>query len=401
VTVRGGVLMVDDVIEFPKVKVFSEEEALAYLRREGPIEGIDAFGKLVGWEKTRASRTVKKWHGVGKVVCTPRSGYATVVKAVVPAVQGVRPPVQPPLPPAAEPDARPPACPPARVAQPGARPAEADARPAHPATSHDVPAWCRWGFGILFVLLSLALYGASLFLNATFWPGLAQTEIAKVILAVVGVIIETVNFTIPSAVSIASMSRAFKRVVWVSWILTMTTAAVAGASFVRSNLGAAEVSRNKTIKERARLEYVISKAIEPVSDAAVVDARNRIETAKANRKTDCPRNRSLDIEVCNRSRAALGQAEADLKHANENHNADVKSAENRYRADIEKAKAEFEKLPVISADKNVVLAGVAAILPWLSEAWVNGIVAGLWVALFSFGPCMLLRLGQALLTPTK
>jgi sRNA-binding protein len=94
------------------------------------------------------------------------------------------------------------------------------------------------------------------------------------------------------------------------------------------------------------------------------------------------------------------KAEDDLKKANEKHANDVTVAEQRHRDDVADAKVKLDRLPVISADRNVVLAGVAAVLPWIPEAWVNGTVAGLWVALFSLGPCMLLRLGLALLTPT-
>jgi hypothetical protein len=109
----------------------------------------------------------------------------------------------------------------------------------------------------------------------------------------------------------------------------------------------------------------------------------------------------LDIEVCNKWKAALEQAEADLKKANETHDADAKLAEQQHRKDVADAQAGLKALPETSNDKNVVLAGVAAIVPWVSEAAVNGIVAGLWVALLLIGPCLLLRLGMALLVPTR
>jgi hypothetical protein len=61
----------DDVIELPKVKVLSEDEALDYLRREGPIEGVSNFAKLVGWERTRAQRMLARWQLDGAVVLKP------------------------------------------------------------------------------------------------------------------------------------------------------------------------------------------------------------------------------------------------------------------------------------------------------------------------------------------
>jgi hypothetical protein len=273
-------------------------------------------------------------------------------------------------------------------------PAHPDAQRAHPAQpGSGVLAWCCWLLGGLFALMSLVLYGASLFLNATFWPGLAPTEGAKAIVGVVAVVVETSNFSIPSAVSIAPMSRAFKRVLWGFWIVTMITAAVAGASFVRSNLGAAEVSRQATIDKRDRAQRTIDAPMAPVSDGAVVDARKRVETATANRKTDCPRNKSLDIEVCNRAKAAVEKAEAALAIENTRHADDVKAAEQRHREAVAKAEADLKELPPTSKDKNVVLAGVAALVPWASESEdaVNGLVVWLWLALLSFGPCLFLR----------
>lgn len=86
----------DDVIEFPKVKVLSEDKALDSLRYEGPIEGIGAFAKSIGWERTRTSRIVDQWERDGKVVRRPRSGRPTVIEAVVPAID-VRERMQAPM----------------------------------------------------------------------------------------------------------------------------------------------------------------------------------------------------------------------------------------------------------------------------------------------------------------
>jgi len=252
------------------------------------------------------------------------------------------------------------------------------------------------------IALSAAMYVASLILNATFWPALAPTGDSndKAILGAVGVVIETANYTIPTAISLVSLSGRPKIFLWAFWTATIIAAAIAGAGFVRGNFGAAEVSRQTTINERTRLQGIINAPMTPASDATVVDARKRIDTAKADRKATCAPIRSKDVDECNKSRAAVTKAEADLKQANETHEANVKAAEQQHRKDVADAQAALKALPATSNDKNVVLAGVAAIIPGASEAWVNGIVAGLWVALFSFAPCMLLRLGLALLAPT-
>jgi hypothetical protein len=82
------------------------------------------------------------------------------------------------------------------------------------------------------------------------------------------------------------------------------------------------------------------------------------------------------------------------------HDAAMIAADQQRRRDVEKAQDALEALPKISADRNAVLAGVAAIVPWASEPAVNGIVAGLWVALLLIGPCLLLRFALVLLVPT-
>jgi hypothetical protein len=75
------------------------------------------------------------------------------------------------------------------------------------------------------------------------------------------------------------------------------------------------------------------------------------------------------------------------------YDAAVADAKREHQSRVDKAKADLKDLPVISTDKNVVLAGVAAIMPWVPEAWVNGIVAAFWVLLFTFGPPTLLKFG--------
>jgi hypothetical protein len=401
----------DDVIDFPKsrVKPLSEEEALAYLRREGPIETtVTALAKVWGWERTKTSKVLSRWNAEGKIAREPGTNNRTVFSAVV---AGAQADVAQTAHPAPHTEAQAAQLAQADVVQPAPPVLRADAQSAQPGAQStpverpSVLVWCRWILGGLFVLLSLALYGASLFLNATFWPGLAPTEDAKAILRVVGIIVETVNYTVPSAFSIAltMMSRALKRWLRGFWILTMITAAVAGASFMRDNLGAAATSRQETIDKRNRYQGIINSVVAPVSDTSVAAAQASVETAKANRKSDCPKNKSLDIEVCNRAKAALALAQADLKQASANHDADVKAAEQRHREDVTDAEAKLDGLPKISAEKNGVRAGIAAIVPWISisEDLANALVPDLWIILFAFGPCLLLWVGVDLLVPPR
>ncbi len=77
------------------------------------------------------------------------------------------------------------------------------------------------------------------------------------------------------------------------------------------------------------------------------------------------------------------------------------AAEQQHRKDVADAKAELNRLPVISVDPDIVAAGVTAIIPGVEEASVTRGVIALWVLLFSVAPCALLRLGLTLLAPTR
>ena len=382
-----------------RVRPLTAEEALALVHETGSVGSITQLSKLLRWDRSRTSRAVALWERQGEILRKPGPGGAAVIIAVI----AVKVRDEPPAHPAAQP-ARP--C--ANPARPCANPAQPCAHPAHPilgwlrsAFRHSVTAWCRVLFGIVLGAASIALFGASVFLNAAFWPGLAQSEDAKAVLAVFGVTIEVCNFTIPSAASLISMSRSFRRGLWLLLALTMVTAGIAGSSFVRSNLGAAEVSRDQVNKERDRLQGIIRSAAVPISDAAVADARSRVKSVETLRKSACAPTKSLDLDECSKAKAEVLKAEVALATENTKHTAAVAAAEERHRKDVADARSALDRLPMISADKNVVLAGVAAIVPWASEALVDGLVAGLWVALLLLGPCLLLRLSLMLLVPAS
>jgi hypothetical protein len=251
----------DDVVKFPgRARPLTEEQALARLREVGTLEGVNAFAEMVGWERTRASRTVEQWRIDGKVVCRSRPGRKTLIEAVVAALPVVQEPAQPPMqeagaidPPVLHDHARV-----ERVELPRLERLATGTGVLQGAFSHSVAAWCRVVFGIVMGASSFALFSASVFLNAAFWPGLAPTEDAKAVLAVFGFVVETSNYMIPSALTLVPISRVSRALVLVWLILTITAAAVAGASFIRSNLGAAEVSREATNKERDRLQGIVN-----------------------------------------------------------------------------------------------------------------------------------------------
>ena len=79
--------------------------------------------------------------------------------------------------------------------------------------------------------------------------------------------------------------------------------------------------------------------------------------------------------------------------ANATHGDDVRRADQQHRQDVADAQDKLDHLSIISADLDMVAAGVEAIVPGVPEAWVTRGVVVLWVLLFSIGPCAFLRLG--------
>jgi hypothetical protein len=228
----------------------------------------------------------------------------------------------------------------------------------------------------------------------TFWASLNPDMTAKMILATAGFTVEFSNYVIPTVLAFAPSSKlGLRRVVRAVWCLTMVITAVAGASVVKSSLGASQESRKQTIDERDRLQGIINSVVAPVLDDAVIDARRRVEAAKGVRKTECAPVRTKDIDRCNQSTDVVRQAEAALAIENTKHANAVTAAEQRNRNEVADAKDKLGRLSVISADLDMVAAGVEALVPGVPEALVTRGVVVLWVLLFSVGPCAFLRLG--------
>jgi hypothetical protein len=181
----------DDVIEFPKVKVLSEDEALDYLRREGPIEGISKFAKLVGWERTRAQRMLARWQRDGAVVLKPGGpGGKTIISVPRAAIDDL-------------PAARAPAQLPVRL---GVQPSAQDAHPtppvAHP-RSHllgsilTVISPTSVSAAIAF-FVAAGLGACGLTINVWFAISYARSGMAGVIAASVGAFVDLLAFWLPS-----------------------------------------------------------------------------------------------------------------------------------------------------------------------------------------------------------
>lgn len=148
-----------------RVRPLSADEALARLREVGVVEGIAAFAERVGWERTRASRTVDGWARDGKVVCRARPGRKTLIEAVVTAVPVVREPVP-------------------RLARVPAR--------------HMLGSITPWSATVA-LLVATALFVAGLTINITFAMSYAPQSVwGAVLMAMVGAAIEVLALLSPS-----------------------------------------------------------------------------------------------------------------------------------------------------------------------------------------------------------
>ena len=131
---EGGTAL-DDVVKFPsRVRPLTEEEAREAIRRAGAVESITALAALLGWERTRAQRTLARSERDGVVVLKPGGpGGRTVIEYV-------RTPAHQPAGPDAHPTAHHTQVAAHPNVSPDAHPAQVDTQPdAHPARP------IRWG----------------------------------------------------------------------------------------------------------------------------------------------------------------------------------------------------------------------------------------------------------------
>jgi hypothetical protein len=244
----------DDVIEFPKVKVLSEDEALDYLRREGPIEGVSNFAKLVGWERTRAQRMLARWQLDGAVVLKPGGpGGKTAVSAPRTAVHDLlaaRAPAQLPV-------------------RRGAQPSAQDAHPAHPVarsrgqllgsiSAAITPASTS---AMVLFLVALALGGTGIIMNARYAASLGSSDEGATVLAVVGVAVDLLAMIFPS-VALALWRRGHRSlamVPWTMWPVMVALSLMAAAGFASSNLADVFAQRSRAAFTAAGIEDTVRR----------------------------------------------------------------------------------------------------------------------------------------------
>jgi hypothetical protein len=246
----------DEVIEFPKVKVLSEAEALDYLRREGPIEGVSRFAKLAGWERTRAQRMLARWQRDGAVVLKPGGpGGRTAISAPRVAVDDLaaaRAPAQ-------------------MTVRCGAQPSAPDAHPAHRVAhprSHllgsisAVPTPASILASVMaLVFVALALGGTGIIMNARYAASLGSSDEGATVLAVVGVAVDLLAMIFPS-VALALWRRGHRSlamVPWTMWPVMVVLSLMATAGFASSNLADVFAQRSRAAFTAAGIEDTVRR----------------------------------------------------------------------------------------------------------------------------------------------
>lgn len=353
----------DDVIEFPKVKVLSEEEALDYLRREGPIEGIGAFATSIGRERTRTSRIVDQWERDGKVVRRPRSGRATVIEAVVPAVPDVREPSQPPVVHA-----------PPHVQHAPAQVAHAVAHPARRALSSILAAITPASTSAAIALFLAAGLGAcGLTINVWFAISYARSGMEGAIAASVGAFVDLLAFWLPSGGCQLWRRGAHPAAVvaWCVWPFAIAISLTASVGFSAANFSDALAKRSAAATtntntasdiQRWRTERDGITEKRSVEELEIQLQRDRLKVDRVDRDawTDtkgCTVNVTMDrMKACSPilpTLQALAQAKRRAKLSE-----DINIAENK----------QVGSPTITSVDPQAET--LARLLTWISRGWI-------------------------------
>jgi len=358
----------DDIIEFPKVKILSEDEALDYLRRDGPIDGVSKFAKLAGWERTRAQRMLARWQRDGAVVLKPGGpGGKTVIsvpRSAVADLPAARAPAQLPV-------------------QRGAQPSAQDAHSAHPVAhprSHlrcmisAVPtAASTLPSAVALFFVALALGGTGIIMNARHAASLGSSDEGATVLAVVGVAVDILAMVLPS-VALALWRRDHRPlaiVPWCVWPIMVVLSLMATAGYASLHIGYALAERSKAMTTTANTASDIQrwrderKNISETRSVAELEIQIQRERPKVDR---VDRDAWEMTRGCIRLTADTMKACAPilpLRQALE-----TGRRKEKLDGDIRKAEAlSAEAMPITSADPQADT--VSAIVGWLSRGSIT------------------------------
>jgi hypothetical protein len=209
-------------------KPLTPAQALARLRELGSVEGIAEFARLVGWERSYASRTVDRWRADGEVVCRTRPGRKTLIEPMVIVVPVVQEPV-------------------ARVARVPARDVLGSITP--------------WSATIAF-LVAIGLFVVGLTINVTFAMSYAPQSVwGAVLMAMVGAAIEVLALLSPSWGRQLWCRGACAAAVgaWIVWPGMVVMSLMAPTGFSASTIGDVLAQRSRVAFTAAGIEDTVRR----------------------------------------------------------------------------------------------------------------------------------------------
>lgn len=367
--------------------MFSEEDALAYLRREGCIETtVTALGKAWGWERTKPSKVLSRWTVEGKITREPGTNNQTVFSAVVTSVQADVAQAAHPVP---HTDAQ------------AAQPVEADivqprevgvAQPAglvlHPdpqsTEQNGQPARCALGLilaaitpasisAVTLFLVALALGGTGLVMNARYAASLGSSDEGAIVLAVVGVAVDILSMVLPSgAIMLWRRDHPLLAIVpWCVWPIMVVLSLMASAGYASVHIGDALADRSKAMTttanrasdiQRSRDERTIISETRSLAEIEIQIQRERPKVDRVDRDAwdvtrGCTRLTADTMKAC----APILPLRQAFERARRKDKLDE---------DIRKAEASSaEAMPITSADPQAET--VSAIVGWLSRGTIT------------------------------
>jgi hypothetical protein len=281
------------VIDFPKgrAKVFSEEDALAYLRREGCVETtVTALAKAWGWERTKTSKVLSRWTSGGKITREPGKNSQTVFSAVVAGVQADVAQAAPPVPHTGAQAAQPVEADIVQptevgVAQPAPPELHADPRPTQPNAQ---PARRALGLilaattpasisAVALFLVALALGGTGLVMNARYAASLGSSDEGAIVLAVVGVGVDILALVLPATACVLWRRghHPAALLAWAFWPIMVGLSLMAVAGFASTNLADVFAHRSRAAFTASGIEDIVRRL--RTERAAITETRSMAE----------------------------------------------------------------------------------------------------------------------------
>ena len=237
----------------------SETEALDWLRLQ-PRGHAPANSAILaerwGWSRQRVARCLRTWQASGLITRVGKN-LAVAVRDDDGAAAHTTPAAKPlpkPLPPVLAASAVTSTVDPPAPVTP-ALPALAMVAPAAPsATPTSAPAGSRL-IAVIVGATALSLAAVGLVLNAHFAASLGQTGLAAVLLAAIGLAMDVMAVTLPTAAGKLWQTRHQLAAVtaWVIWAGALAMMLLAGIGFASTNIGDAVAGRAKIADERAAL----------------------------------------------------------------------------------------------------------------------------------------------------